>query len=120
MKVVSLEEVKQMGRVATCPNGGFESFRYLLGKDGMGFSLTLTKIPKGPPQFWKYLNHVEACLCIGGRGTLIEKESGQSWDITPGTMYAPDNHDPHTFEALEDVSLVCVFNPQLFGSETHD
>jgi L-ectoine synthase len=120
VKVVSLHDVVRFGKVAKCPKGGFESFRLLLASDGLGFSMSLTHVPKGPPQFWHYTNHLEACYCISGRGNLVELESEQSWLIEPGHMYSPDNHDPHTFEALEDVSLVCVFNPPLFGIETHD
>lgn len=120
MKVISLREVRALGQEAVCPNGGFKSSRFLLSSDGLGFSMSRTFIPKGPPQFWQYLNHLEACYCVSGLGKLVEGESGRWWWIKPDTVYSPDNHDPHTFEALKDTVLVCVFNPPLFGMEIHD
>lgn len=35
-------------------------------------------------------------------------------------MYALDKHDPHLFEAYEEVILICIFNPPLKGGEVHD
>jgi L-ectoine synthase len=120
MKVVSLEDIAFTSRQVECPNGGFVSLRYLLASDGMGFSMTNTFIPKGRPQRWHYSNHLEACLCVSGKGLLVEEESGERFPVEPGTLYALNNHDAHTFQALEDTTLICVFNPPLFGREVHN
>lgn len=119
MKVIHLKQVEGTEREVHCPNDGFTSLRYLLERDGMGFSLHITKIPKGPPQHWHYKHHLEACYCISGGGTLTDLKTGKWWTIYPGVLYALDQHDDHTFEALDDTVLVSVFNPPVTGAEVH-
>jgi L-ectoine synthase len=120
MKVIDIEDVQGTERDVACPRGGFKSLRYLLAKDGMGFSLHRTEIPKGTPQHWHYKHHKEACYCIAGRGILNNLTTKQWFVIEPGTCYVLDNHDDHTFQALEDTVLISVFNPPVTGSEVHD
>lgn len=119
MRVVTLAELKNTAREVECPRGGFTSFRFLLAGDGLGFSLHKTVIPKGGAQRWHYRHHLEACYCVSGRGVLIEWEGCKEWVVEPDTVYAPDNHDLHTFQALEDTVLICVFNPPVTGREVH-
>jgi L-ectoine synthase len=92
----------------------------LLECDGMGYTLTKTLVPKGSPQKWHYQNHLETCFCIQGSGELVNLDTGEVHSITPGVAYVLDRHDPHTFQALEDTVLLCVFNPPLTGLEVHD
>lgn len=116
MKIKKLENAL----VVNCPFGGFISRRLLLESDNMGFSITNTVIPvSGRAEHWHYKQHLEACYCIAGRGILRDLATDMEHLITPGTMYALDKHDNHTFEALEEVTLICVFNPPLRGGETH-
>lgn len=98
---------------------GFKSIRPILEKDGMGFSMHKTIIPKGGPHHWHYKYHLEACYCIKGRAILKDLESGESHIITPDVIYILDHHDNHTFEAIEDTVLISVFNPPIKGNETH-
>lgn len=119
MKVIRNKEIKGTKREVRCPNGGFTSFRYLLEGDGMGFSLHRTEIPKGTPQHWHYKNHLEACYCVSGTGWLVNLKTRERRLIKPDTCYALDKHDDHTFEALEDVVLISVFNPPVTGREVH-
>ncbi len=119
MKVIRNKDIAGSKREVDCPKGGFTSFRYLLAKDGMGFSLHRTEIPKGEPQHWHYTNHLEACYCISGKGWLVNLATRERFYIKPDTMYALDKNDDHTFEALEDVVLISVFNPPITGRETH-
>jgi len=116
MKIIKFEDVKQVH----CPDGGFISARYLLESDRMGFSITRTLIPVGNPHIWHYKNHLEACFCVSGKGTLADMQSGDVYEIEPGTLYALDKHDKHMFMAIEDTVLICVFNPPLTGEELHD
>lgn len=118
MKVIKVSELEG-SRVVSCPNGGFVSNRILLESDGMGYGMTKTVVPVGERQFWHYKNHLESCYCVSGKGVLTNQLTGESWAIEPDTTYALDNHDPHYFEALEEVTLICVFNPPLVGSEVH-
>lgn len=119
MKVVRLDDIRDSSREVHCPKGGFTSFRFLLARDGMGFSLHKTVIPAGLPQHWHYKNHLEACYCVSGKALLTNARTGQYWAIAPDTCYVLDKHDDHTFEALEDTVLISVFNPPVTGDEVH-
>ena len=120
MKVVYVSDLVGTEREVKCPKGGFISQRILLEKDCMGFTMTRTLIPKGKPQYWHYQNHLEACYCIQGEGTVQNVESAKVWTIVPGSIYVLDAHDAHVFYAEEDVVLICIFNPPLNGREVHD
>lgn len=98
---------------------GFESIRFILESDGMGFSFHKTIIPKGEPQHWHYKNHLEACFCIKGEGELTDLKTGNRFIISVGKIYILNEHDNHTFEAFEDVELISVFNPPCKGNEIH-
>lgn len=118
MKVIKTGDLEN-NRVVECPNGGFTSNRILLENDGMGYGMTKTVIPPNGKQFWHYKNHLESCYCVSGRGELINTINGETFEIAPDTTYVLDNHEPHTFEAFEEVTLICVFNPPLVGHEVH-
>lgn len=114
MIIRNIEESKTV----ECPKGGFTSHRLLLESDGMGFSITKTIIPAGRVENWHYKNHMEACFCIKGSGS-VRAIGSEFQSIEPGTMYALDKNDNHIFHAFTDVELVCVFNPPLTGDEVH-
>lgn len=118
MKVRTIKEIQKTER--DVEGKGFRSLRLLLEKDGMGFSLHKTLIPKGVPQHWHYKNHLEACFCIQGRGILNNLDTGEEYEIVPDTIYILDKHDNHTFKAIEDVILISVFNPPVTGKEVHN
>jgi L-ectoine synthase len=105
--------------IVDCPKGAFRSHRFLTESDGMGYTLTKTVIPRGGEHHWHYKKHLEACLCVSGSGIVKDKSTGEKHWIFPWTMYALNNNDAHTFEAIEDTVLICVFNPPLKGNEVH-
>lgn len=117
MKIIRINELLDTERAVKF-NGGI-SYRALLKKDGMGFGIHKTVIPIGGPYNWHYKNHLEACYCIKGKGVLTDLTTGIKTVITPDVIYALNNHDNHTFEALEDTVLISVFNPPVNGSEIH-
>ena len=119
MKVIDVEDLYNTDRDVNCPNGGFKSTRLLLESDGMGYTVTSTLVHKGPPQRWHYKNHKETCYCIEGYGILVDVATGSRHVIRPGMVYVLDKHDEHTFEAIRDTILICVFNPPLKGREVH-
>lgn len=113
-------KIKRINQIEGVEFTGGVSFRALLEKDNMGFSVMKTVIPKGGPHHWHYTNHLEACYCIKGKGELIDLKTGMKHLITPDVIYVLNNHDDHTFEALEDTVLISIFNPPLKGNEKHD
>jgi L-ectoine synthase len=116
MIVRSLRDIE--GTERDVPWGNGQSRRFLLAKDGMGYSLTDTVIDAGTESLLEYKNHFEACYCIEGEGEVEDME-GRKFPIVPGTMYALDKHDKHFLRAKTTMRLVCVFNPPLSGSESH-
>ncbi len=120
MKVINVADIAGTEREVRCPNGGFVSNRVLLESDNMGYTMTKTVIPVNGKQFWHYKKHLESCYCIAGKGILTNKITGEEFEIKPDVVYVLDNNDPHYFEAIEEVVLICVFNPPLTGKEVHN
>ena len=118
MKVINVKEL-QKDRVIECPKGGFVSTRILLDEDNMGYTMTKTVVPVNGKQFWHYKEHLESCYCVKGRGELTNKETGETFEISEDITYVLDKNDAHYFEAFEEVTLICVFNPPLTGKEVH-
>jgi len=122
MKVVRGSELEDMGRVVEFEPGGFLSHRFLLEEDGLGYSVTRTVVPPSENgSDWHYPDHLESCYCISGHGVLTNRTTSETWDVTPDTLYALDNHEPHTFRTTseEPCVLMCVFRPALRGDENH-
>ncbi len=65
-------------------------------------------------------NHLEACYCIEGEGTVEELDSGRIHEIKAGTLYAMNNHDRHRIRAVTRMRVICTFVPPLTGEEVHD
>lgn len=117
MKIVREKDLINSNRDIKFKQG--TSLRYLLASDNMGFSLHKTIIPKGQKGHWHYKHHLEACYCVKGKGIITNLENGNSYSINVWDCYVLDNNDNHTFEALEDVILISVFNPPVTGQEVH-
>lgn len=98
------------------------SRRLLLRDDGMGFSMHETTIFAGTETHIWYKNHLEAVYCVEGKGEVELIPSGEIFPITPGTLYALNEHDRHWLRAApdSDLRLVCTFNPPVVGNEVHD
>ncbi len=98
----------------------WHSIRLLHEEDGMQVTLTDSILEAGfEMQLWQK-NHLEACYCIEGEGTVEEIDSGTVHDIGPGTLYAMNNHDRHRIKAITQMHILCTFYPALSGHETHD
>jgi len=117
MLVRSLTDIMGTERDVLWGNG--QSRRFLLERDGMGYSLTDTVVDPGSESLLEYRNHMEACYCIEGEGE-VEDMQGNVFPLTPGTMYALNKHDRHYLRARTPMRLVCVFTPPLRGRESHD
>ena len=98
----------------------WRSIRLLHEEDGMKVTLTDSILEAGfEMQLWQK-NHLEACYCIEGEGTVEEIDSGKVHDIGPGTLYAMNNHDRHRIKAKTKMHILCTFYPALTGHEVHD
>jgi L-ectoine synthase len=119
MKVIRLRDLEGTEREVKSP-AGWTSVRFLLKSDGLGFSLHETTFPPGLEVDMWYKYHFEAVYCYQGRGVIRNRDTGEKFDIEPGTLYALDKHDRHTLTAIEELKLVCAFNPPVTGCEIHD
>ena len=117
MIVRTLSSVKDAGNEVK--SDGWTSRRYLLKKDGMGFSFHETIIKKGAVLEMEYKNHLEAVYCVKGHGTITDLIKNKTWLIEPGTMYALNKHDKHRLEGISELVIMCVFNPPVTGQEVH-
>lgn len=118
MIVRSLAEV--VGSDRDVEGEGWRSRRLLLRRDGLGFSFHDTTVAAGSVLNFQYKHHLEACYLLAGEAELTDLATGERHTLTPGSMYALDQHDRHTLRVRTDLHLVCVFNPALTGGETHD
>jgi len=120
MIVRTLDEIIGTERDVKAENGNWVSRRFLLRKDGMGFSFHETIIYAGTETYIWYKNHLEAVYCVAGKGEIEDLGTGEIHPISDGTMYALNTHEKHYLRATEDMRLVCVFNPPITGTEVHD
>ncbi|HLR61376.1 MAG TPA: ectoine synthase [Lentibacillus sp.] len=118
MIVKSLEDL--IGTEDETYDENWSSRRFILKKDGVGFSMNDTIIKAGTENYFWYKNHIEAVYCIEGEGTIEKVDTGDVYDIKAGTMYLLDEHDKHILRAKTQMRMVCVFNPPLVGRETHN
>ena len=98
----------------------WRSLRLLHQEDGMGVTLTDSILEPGFKMDLWQKNHLEACYCLEGEGTVVELDSGTVHQIRPGTLYAMNNHDRHRIEAITQMHVICTFYPALTGHEIHD
>ncbi|WP_303904350.1 ectoine synthase [Thiohalomonas denitrificans] len=121
MIVRTLDDIRGTDREVEAENGNWVSRRFLLRKDGMGFSFNETIIRAGTETHIWYQNHLESVYCVAGNGEIEDLKTGKIYPIKDGTMYALNEHDEHLLRGgTEDMRLMCVFVPPLTGREVHD
>lgn len=118
MIVKSLEEIN--GTADDVQAATWYSRRFLLRRDGVGFSMHDTVMKAGTETFMWYANHIEAVYCVDGEGELEDHATGEKYAIKPGVLYCLNKHDKHIMRPRTDLRLICVFNPPLTGREVHD
>ncbi|MFC0524903.1 ectoine synthase [Pontibacillus salicampi] len=118
MKVKKLEDI--IGTEKEVSDDNWVSRRLLLQEDNVGFSLHDTVLTAGTETYIWYKHHIEAVYCIEGEAEIETVENGETYRITPGTMYCLDNHEKHYVRAITNFRVVCVFTPALIGDEVHD
>ncbi|MFW0784625.1 ectoine synthase [Gordonia sp. CPCC 206044] len=120
MIVRTTEEITGTDRDVKDPLGNWVSKRIVLGGDGVGFSFHETTINAGSVNNFHYANHIEAVWLVEGTGTLLDKGTGKTYPLAPGTMYLLNEHDDHQVTADTQMRMLCVFNPPVVGTEVHD
>lgn len=120
MIVRTLGAAEKTARRIVSPDGNWESTRMLLKDDKMGFSFHITTIYKGADFGMHYQNHLESVYCISGEGEVETVADGKKYPIQPGTLYVLDQNDKHILRAFDTMTMACVFNPPLNGSEVHN
>lgn len=118
MIVRRLEDLVGTDRDVAATN--WSSRRFLLSRDGLGYSLNDTVLHAGTTTKMWYKNHLESVYCVGGTGELKDIATGEVHEISEGTLYVLNEHDRHELTAITDLRMVCVFTPALTGRETHD
>ena len=63
--------------------------------------------------------HVEVNLVLEGSGTLTSLDSGQTWPVSPGTLYVVGPADRHTLNLKGPIRVISLFNPPIKGNEHH-
>ncbi|MER9056941.1 ectoine synthase [Mesorhizobium sp. M0910] len=111
------EEKLRARRVET---SSWESVRFLLKSDGMGFSFHFTRIHPRADLKMHHRNHLEAVYRISGMGSIEDPQADKVHVLGPGIICALDKHDAQLLCAETELVLACVFVPPLAGSEVHD
>ncbi|WP_343065204.1 ectoine synthase [Halomonas fontilapidosi] len=96
------------------------SRRYTLRADKMGHSVNETYIRPGQQLHMCYRHHVETVICLAGEGSIEDLTEGGRYTLTPGVLYAMDQHQEHILSSVGGMTLLCVFTPALVGPEDHD
>lgn len=118
MIVKSLENI--VGTKDDVADGNWKSRRFISAHDKLGFSVNDTVIKGGTKNYFWYKNHIEAVYIIEGEGEIEQIDTGEVWELKPGTIYVLNENDKHEVRTKTDMRMVCVFNPPLVGIETHD
>lgn len=123
MKIVRRGDVLNSSDHTYGKTGTWDSIRYILARDGVGFSFHVTTLYEGAKIPMWYKNHVEAVYVISGRlgVSWIDDEGSESAEtLHPGDLYLLDQHDQHTLYPFSITTVACVFNPPVSGNEDHD
>ncbi|MGA9871845.1 MAG: ectoine synthase [Rhodococcus sp. (in: high G+C Gram-positive bacteria)] len=120
MIVRTTQEITGTERDISSEDGNWRSKRIVLGGDKVGFSFHETTIEAGTVNNFHYANHIEAVWLIEGVGTLTDRETGETYELGPGSMYLLNGNERHTVEPRTKMRMLCVFNPPVVGNEVHD
>ena len=120
MFVRTVDELKGTDKHITMRSGNGTTLRLLVAGDGLGFSLSDVHVTAGTENTLWYKNHWEANYVVAGNATLEDRTSGETWDLSPGSLYMVGPNDRHIITAIDDVHVLSIFNPPVTGDEYHD
>jgi L-ectoine synthase len=120
MIIRTIGDVEGADRDVYGPDGSWTSKRFILKKDGFGFSLHESTVLAGRAVEVWYKNHLEAVYVFEGEGEIEDVSNGEVYELKPQTLYALHNTDKAIVRAKTDMKMVSVFNPPIVGNEVHD
>lgn len=120
MIIRTIGDVEGTDRDVHGPDGSWISKRFILKKDGFGFSLHESTVLAGREVEVWYKNHLEAVYVFEGEGEIEDTSDGKVYELKPQTLYALHNTDKAIVRAKTDMKMVSVFNPPIVGNEVHD
>ncbi|MEE9248742.1 MAG: ectoine synthase [Dehalococcoidia bacterium] len=100
--------------------GSLRSARILTKEDGCGFSISDILVEGSWSIDLHYKNHVEMNFIVTGHGEVRDLSNGESWALSPGTLYVVGPKDRHSLSTQGYVHLISIFNPAITGTESHD
>lgn len=115
MLIRHLDQISNTKRDVHGP--GWRSRRLVVGDDGLPYSFHITILEEGARLEFEYEDHRETVYCMGGEGRIEDLSAGRTERIKPGTIYSAGIGEPHVISADTTMSLVCVFDPPLTGTE---
>ncbi len=118
MIVKRLEDV--VGTKGDAHGDKWHSLRLLHKEDGMGVTLTDSILEEGFEMVLWQKNHLEACYCLEGEGTVEELDSGTVHTVKPGILFAMDKHDRLRIRAKTRMRVIATVTPPRTGDEVHD
>ncbi len=118
MIVRSLRDITDTDRDIKTEN--WRSKRIVLAREGVGFSVHETTLYPGTVNDFWYANHIEAVFVVEGEGELLDKETGETYRLAPGSLYLLDGNERHQLRPTTEMRTVCVFDPPVTGREVHD
>ena len=99
---------------------GWRSRRLLVAEDALPYSFHITVLDRGARLRFEYAHHRETVYCVEGSGTMRDLTSQEDFALEPGRLYSAGIGAPHEVIAESDMTLVCVFDPPLEGTEEAD
>ena len=118
MIIRTLEDV--IGTKGEAHGHKWHNMRLVHAEDGMGVTLTDSILEAGFERISRQNNHLVACYCLEGEGSIEELATGNTHLIRPGTLYAMNQHDHHRFRAKTRMRIIRAFVPALASTEDHD
>jgi L-ectoine synthase len=116
--VRTLQEIEDTDRDVRTPN--WRSKRIVLAADNPTFSVHETVLYAGTVNDFWYADHIEAVFVVSGEGELLDTETGETYQLAPGSLYLLSGHEHHQLRPRTEMRTVCVFNPPVTGAEVHD
>ena len=89
----------------------WHTMRLLHHEDGMGVTLADSILEEGFETVLRKNNHLEACYCLEGEGSIEGLDTGEVHAIKPGTLYAMNDHEHHRFLARTRMRIICTYVP---------